>query len=241
MSKPPVLTLTWGDTETSGLAETIDEAVQMDRRVIEYAFALWDGDNGITQKVERKVMPTGDAIADAEELAAKGYNHFSGTRNWMNPTKNPREYTHALPWSGDDCEVVCEYLEDRTIAGSNPAFDILMLKAEFFRLGFLDDFPKLKSHRKCDIGQGAWFLFAVGLVDRTGLEPLAKHLGVEHKAHTAMGDVLASIGCFERLVDEYINRPRRMLELLHACAEAPLKGEEFDELRAEIAALGPGL
>lgn len=238
----PVLELDWSDTETSGLAETVDEVLALDRQIIEYAFATWDANNGVTKSLERKVMPTGDAIADALECASKGYNHFTGTANWMNPTSNPREYVHAAPWSADDCENVHDFLVDGCLAGSNPGFDLNFYKAEFHRLGHLDGFPKLSTHRKCDVGQGAWYLFAVGLVDKTGLVTLASHLGVEHKSHTAMGDVLASIGCFERLVDEYINRPRRMLELLRAIADGgPLSGEEFEELRAEIAALGPGL
>ncbi len=204
----------FADTETDGLAESVDEAIREGRQVIEYAFVIWeDGDR--LSKLERKVMPTGDAVARCEELAAAGKNHFSGVRNWMNPAGESRAYVHARPWSGEDCENVDQFLGGETLAGSNPGFDLVMFQAQFYALGFGDKFPKLATHRKLDVGQLAWPLWSVGLVERTGLETLAKFLNVPHKAHTAMGDVEACIDCFEILLDSYVYRPRQMAELMH--------------------------
>ncbi len=203
----------FADTETDGLADSVEEAIREGRQVIEYAFVIWeDGDR--TAKLEKKVMPTGDAIERCEGLAAKGYNHFNGTRNWMNPHASGG-YSHAVPWSSSDCENVDNFLGGETLAGSNPMFDLIMFQAQFYALGFGDKFPQLATHRKLDIAQGAWFLWTVGLVERTGLETLARFLNVEHAAHTAMGDVEAAIDCFEILLDSYVFRPRQLTELLY--------------------------
>lgn len=224
----------FGDTETDGLAESVEEAVAEGRQVIEYAFVIWeDGDR--KESIVRKVMPTGDAIARAEELAAKGFNHFS-KRDWLNPTGNSREYSAALPWAVSDCENVDHFLGGETLAGSNPRFDLTILKAQFYQFGVGDKFPELATHRMLDVGALAWPLWTVGLTEKTGLGPLAKLLGVEHKAHTAMGDVEACIDCFEILIDSYIYRPRQQAELLHELGkekgiDAAIIDREINKLR----------
>ncbi len=211
MSERPKPRFSFGDTETDGLAESVEECVAEGRQVIEYAFVIWE-DGERKDSIVRKVMPTGDAITRAEECAAKGWNHFERT-SWMNPTGQPREYSAALPWSEHDCENVDRFLAGETLAGSNPRFDLTVLKGQFYQFG--DKFPELATHRMLDVGALAWPLWTVGLTEKTGLAPLAKLLGVEHKAHTAMGDVEACIACFEILIDSYIYRPRQQAELLH--------------------------
>ena len=241
LSAPKKLRLTFADTETTGLADTVDEALIRDREVIEYAFVTWeDGDQ--VRSFERKVMPSpGQPTTDAEFCASKGWNHFTGASDWLVKV-GEREYGPAKRWSLEDCDNVDSFLKGETLAGSNPGFDLNMFKAEFARLDRLQSFPKLATPRMLDIGQGAWFLFAAGLVDRTGLEPLAKYLGVEHKAHTAMGDVLACIGCFERLCDEYLFRPRKLTGLLRDVADSGgMDAEDCGALTQELAGLGAGL
>lgn len=203
----------FADTETSGLAESVEEAVSLGRQIIEYAFVIWEDGERI-DKLVRKVMPTGDAIAHAEECAANGWNHFQRD-SWYNPTGETREYAPAKPWDVVDCENVDQYLAGETLAGSNPRFDLTLFKAQFYQFGVGDRFPELATHRMLDVGALAWPLWTVGLTEKTGLAPLAKLLGVEHKAHTAMGDVEACIDCFEILIDSYVYRPRQLTELLH--------------------------
>lgn len=224
--------LTFGDTETSGIAGSVEEAIKLDRQIIEYAFVVWSNGDRI-RRIERKVMPTGGAIADAEECAANGWNHFKRD-DWWTPV-GPQEYTPAKPWSEADCENVDDFLTDATFAGSNPAFDLHMFQATFHVFGVGHLFPKLATHRMCDVGALAWPLWTVGLTDKTGLAPLAKLLGVEHRAHTAMGDVEACIDCFEILVESFVFRPRQQAELLRElgrdCKVLPVVEAELAKLR----------
>lgn len=231
MTTPKKLRLCFTDAETTGLAETVDEALIKDREVIEYAFVIWE-DGEHVNAFSKKVAPSpGQPTADAELCASKGWNFYS-----------QKEWAASKRWDLSDCEMVDKFLGGETVAGSNPRFDQDLFKAEFARLDQLPNYPKLATHRMLDIGQGAWFLFAAGLVDKTGLEPLAKHLGVEHRAHTAMGDVLACIGCFERLCDEYLFRPRKLTELLRAVADSGgMDAEDCGTLTAELKTLGAGL
>ncbi len=231
--------LVFGDTETTGLCgnpSSLDEALRLDRQIIEYAFAVWE-DGAILKRFERKVMPTGYALADAEHCASNGWNHFKAS-DWMNPTGQPRSYTHAVPWSGDDCQHTADYLTGETLAGSNPSFDLVMFKAEFQRLGFLDDFPKLATHRMCDVGALAWPLWAFQLTERTGLEPLTKLLGIPHEAHKAMGDVLASVAVFEALCDQYVGKPRQLRDLLVELAEDADDQSTADVVFRELETIG---
>ncbi len=206
--------LAFTDVETSGLAgdpPSIDEAIKSERQIIEYAVCIWQ-DGQISKRFEKKVMPTGQGLIDAVDCAAKGYNHFD-EKNWFRKV-GEREYAPALPWSVDDCGQVSELLEGETIAGSGPAFDLVMYKAEFFRQ--VKAFPKLATHRMLNTGDLAWPLWYAGLVEKTGLETLAKFLGVEHKAHTAMGDVLACISVWEILAESYVGAPRKLRDLVKA-------------------------
>lgn len=230
------LRFTVADTETTGLCgdpPNVDEALKLDRQIIEYAFVVWE-EGHILKRFQRKVMPTGDALADAEECARKGWNHFSH-RDWLNPVGN-REYGLAKPWAKSDCENVFDFLDGETMAGSNPDFDLVMFKAEFVRMGLSGAFPQLVTHRKLDVGKLAWPLWSVKLVEKTGLEPLTKFLGIEHKAHTAMGDCEAVVTVFEELCDQYIHVPRRLRDLVLAACEG-LDHDDADTLKAELAKL----
>lgn len=231
--KLPKPRLTFCDTETSGVCESVEDAIANNRQVIEYAFVVWeDGDR--LKRIERKVMPTGSAVEDAEFCAANGWNHFKKT-DWFTATTTPREYAPAKPWSEADCENVEAFLQDETLAGSNPAFDLRMLKAAFHMFGCGDLFPKLATHRMCDVGALAWPMWAVSLTEKTGLESLCKLLGVTYAQHTAMGDAEACIDCFEILIESYIFRPRQQAELLRElgrdCKVLPIVEAEIAKLR----------
>lgn len=213
-TKRPKHRLTFTDVESTGLCgdqPSIDEALRANRQIIEYAFVVWE-DGNIVKTFEKKVMPTGDALKDAEECAANGWNHFDKAKWWA--PNAPGEYSPAKPWGEADCEVVSDFTTDATMAGSNPAFDQVLYRAEFFRL--VKAYPKASTHRMMDTGALAWPLIAAGLIEKSGLEHLAKFLGVEHKQHTAMGDVRACIGVYEILCERFIHSPRKLRDLVLA-------------------------
>lgn len=245
MAKQSKRKLTFGDTETTGLfgdPASLEECIALDRQIIDYAFADWD-DGQILRKYSQKVMPTGDQVEEAIALAKQGFNRFDPDQWWRNKVAakgTQGVYEPAAPWSGEDCEIVYDYLDGTTFAGSNPDFDFIIFKKEFHALGFLDDFPKLATRRKVDVGKLAWPLWAYQLTEKTGLESLTKLLGIPHEAHTALGDVEASIAVFEECCELYVGRPRRLLELARAAAEC-MTGEDRAELLGELEALGPGL
>lgn len=229
------LRLCFADTETTGLAESVEDAIANDRQVIEYAFKIWE-EGLIVKTCEQKVMPTGDAIDDAIELAKKGFNHFD-ERQWWRRTKSGygREFEIAKPWSLEDCDNVIDCLEGETLAGSNPRFDLVMLKAQFAGVNALKYFPKLATRRMMNTGDLAWILWSVRLVDKTGLETLTKFFDIEHKAHTAMGDVDACIKVFETMVDTFVHGPRRLKELCHAVIDTLEDPEDRAVARRELA------
>ncbi len=220
--------ITFTDTETSGLADTVDEAITNDIEVVEYSFAIWSPEHGTEKIMVEQVMPSADAEPGAIHCASKGWNHYDRSR-W--------DLVKAKRWNGDDCEEVAEYLEGATMGGSNPRFDLCMYKAEFARLGFLNDFPKLGTHRLCDVGALAWPMWAYRLTEKTGLATLTELLGIEHKAHTAMGDVRACIEVFEALCDQFIDKPRLLRELLVELGD-DLGGTVKATVRSELDKIG---
>lgn len=207
------LRLCFADTETSGLAESVEDAIANDRQVIEYCFKVWE-EGSIKRSIVRRVMPTGDALHDAVDCAKAGYNRFNPDEWWTRVGFT--EHGRAKPWCKEDRENVSEFLQGETLAGSNPRFDLIMLKAEFARDRRLEDFPKLATHRMMNTGDLAWLLWSVRLVDKTGLETLTKLLGIEHKAHTAEGDVDACIKVFETMCDTLVGGPRKLKRLCEA-------------------------
>lgn len=217
MSKRLPRRLVFADVECSGLADSVEEIIAADHlEVIEYAFAIWE-DGEVKTKLVRKVYPCHkDALAAAEECAEKGYNHFD-RNNWTNqPVGSGQEYRQADFWCAIDREHVKAFLQGERLAGSNPAFDLRFLKGMFAKHNEMAVFPTLADHRMCDLNGLAWPLWALRLVEKTGLEHSAALFGIEHKKHTAMGDVEASIAVWERYCEHYIWRPRDMRELLEA-------------------------
>jgi hypothetical protein len=227
------LRLCFADTETTGLAESVEDAIENNRQVIEYAFKIWE-EGHVVRSFEQKVMPTGYGLEDAIDCAAKGYNHFDRAQWWAS-TRNSREYHIAVPWSLHDCDNVIEYVGGETLAGSNPRFDLVMFKAEFARLRVTEHFPALATHRMMNTGDLAWLLWSVRLVEKTGLETLTKFFDLPHKAHTAMGDVDACIAVFETMVDTLVRGPRRMRDLCQALIEELPSKEDRTAARAALA------
>jgi hypothetical protein len=79
-------------------------------------------------------------------------------------------------------------------------------------------------------GLGIW-LWLRGLVQSTSLVNLAAFFGIEREAHTAKGDVLASIAVFERLHDMSVYHPNLWRDALQEVVE-----NSPDEGMAEFAA-----
>jgi DNA polymerase-3 subunit epsilon len=185
------------DTETTGL-DPMSGA-----EIVEIAIALWE-DGNVTELLHKGYLPKNGCPEEAAKI--NGYNEAE----WL--------AAGAQTFQIADAKELAELLAGAYIGGSNPDFDRRMIEAETFRTGQ----PKLTwRHRTLNTASLAWPLWALGEVEATGLETLAKHFKIEHEAHTAMGDVHATIKVWEALFDRYVHRPRVL--------EAALKEIESDE------------
>lgn len=186
------------DTETTGFED------DPNTEVIEYAFAEWDsdkaGDNKVVRIDSQLVLPKNGCPEQAAKI--NGYSE----QLWID--------SGAKHWAQSDVENTLAYLlPGCNIAGSNPRFDTRCLKREFQKHGALTEWPRI-SHRYLNLASLAWPLWAMQEVESVGLESLAEYFSVEHKAHTAKGDVEASIAVWEKLFDLYVHGPKTMREAL---------------------------
>lgn len=191
----PTQSIVFIDTETTNLPEKgVCE-------IVEYCLAEWQ-DGEIKRLDSKLVMPKVDP--SPEVCAINGFER----QLWA---------AHgALSFSVDDVDLINSYLPFGSIVGgSNPRFDKDRIAEEFKRLG--KPTPKW-SHRTIDTGALGSLLWLTGAVESTGLVALAKHFGVEHAAHTAEGDVRATIAVFEKFFDLYVYKPRLMREALQEIA-----------------------
>lgn len=230
------------DTEDSGLADSLEQIIADDSlEVVEYAFAIWE-DGNVHSKLVRKVYPCHrDALAAAKDCAEKGFNHFVEGNAWTNDV-NPHqeaEPRQADFWNAIDREHVKAFLQGARLAGSNPAFDLRFLKGMFAKHNELELFPTLADHRMLDLNGLAWPLWSLSLIEKTGLEHAAAYFGIEHKKHTAMGDVEASIAVWEQYLERYLWRPRDLRDLCEALLDelTTAKPKAAAKMRAELAKL----
>lgn len=207
--------LTFLDTETTGLPEKEPflSSPELGPEVVEYAIADWcDGE--LTNIEHRLVVPR-----NIQEVATEDEDGI-----WRTPDGFPLRYRAdhwraegAIKWNDADTRRMHQRLARKMLAGSNPGFDQARLQWEITRTGGgrVD-----WEHRMVGTEHLAIFMIHQGLVQSRGLVALAEYFEIEHDAHTALGDLQASVAVFERMVDLYIYHPRVMREALEVIAEA---------------------
>ena len=210
MSRPP-WKLVFFDTETTGLPEKepFRSNPKLGPEIVEYAIADWS-DGEVTNIEHKLIWPYNAPEPDAEGICrtTDGYPLRFRKDEWG--------AAKAVKWNLADSRTVLQRFKGHQLAGSNPAYDMALVRFEQDRIG--QPWPQW-SHRKVDTAAAGVWLYIQGVVEQTGLVALAKHFGIEHDAHTAMGDVLASIKVFERLIDEFVLKPKRMREALAEIVE----------------------
>ncbi|WP_344029324.1 exonuclease domain-containing protein [Pseudonocardia kongjuensis] len=157
------------DTETTGLRRGFDVPVEI---------AWWDL---VTGDRASFIPPHGDfdmEQASPEALQINGY--------WARGLDNPNRWD-----DGTELHRLHTALQDRTFAGSNPHFDIDMIRPLFAAAGLAPE----PWHHRVDALEG----YARGRLGRRTLPGLARVcelLGVDPGDHTADGDVTATGRCF---------------------------------------------
>jgi hypothetical protein len=203
--------LTFFDTETTGLPdkEPFFSSPEMGPEITEYAVADWnDGDTSnlahkLIQPRNLHVLPPPDAEGIYRTL--DGFPLSYRTDTW--------KHAKAVPWTRDDTELMRERLTPNYLAGSNPTFDCDRVWWEMNRLKPGGKKPGW-SHRTINTASIGAMLWVQGKVEKTGLVYLAKFFGIEHDAHTSLGDVKAAIAVWEHMYQEFIGRPMRWREAL---------------------------
>lgn len=201
--------LTFTDTETTGLPKHFPAGDGPE--ITEYCFATWD-DGETSDLVHRYVQPQNAPKPDTEGIvrAEGGFILSYRPDVWRSEG--------ARPWSADDNRLVFDRLHGARVGGSNPRFDLECFRWEVER--FSSGGPRFEcSHRLMDLNALGYPLWATGAVESTGLVKLAAYFGIEHDAHTSRGDVLASIAVFERLLDEFLFKPKKMRDFCESLVE----------------------
>lgn len=197
--------LTFLDTETTGLPdkEPFLSAPDTGPEITEYAVADWN-DGDVSNVVHKLIMPKHAPEPDAEGIVrtAAGFPMSFRPDTWKGK---------AVHWNKTDDHFMAARLPKAFLAGSNPEFDKARIKWEMARSGAAE--PKW-SHRVLNTASLGYLLWVQGKVEKTGLVYLAKFFGVEHDAHTSLGDVKAAIAVWEHMYEEFIGRPARWKEAL---------------------------
>lgn len=204
--------LTFFDTETTGAPdrEPFISSPELGPEITEYAWATWN-DGNVTDVEHKLIMPQNwrDSCQVDEEGIVRTLDDFPLSFRedlWRG---------RAVHWNKSDDYAMHRRLPTAMIAGSNPAFDVARVQWELKRSGH----APLPYIRRVDTSSlGVWLYFQ-GLVTGTGLERLAQYFGVEHEAHTSIGDVKAAIAVFEAFTELYYSGPKRMREALETIAE----------------------
>lgn len=108
--------------------------------------------------------------------------------------------------SGAAARVLWEQLEGNTFAGCNPAFDARFVR-EMYRKVYAEHLdlradPPEWHHRLLDLSAYAAGVLGLPATELPGLAAVCERLGVGHaNAHTAQGDVAATMWCFRALFD----------------------------------------
>ncbi len=209
------------DTETTGLPKHFPKGDGPE--ITEYCFALWE--DGETSEIEHAyIMPQNPPPSDPTTGTVRTPDGFP-----LSFRRDVWEQHNAKPWSREDNKLVFDRLHGAHIGGSNPRFDVDRYRFEVDR--FSKGGPRFEHHhRVMDLNALGYPLWVAGHVESTGLVALAKYFEIEHDAHTSRGDVLASIAVFERLLDEFLFKPKRMREFLVEVVELYGGGGEDQSL-----------
>ncbi len=209
--------LTFFDTETTGLPdrEPFLSSPEHGPEIVEYAFAEWE-DGSLGPVSHHYVKPRNLHLLPPPDEEGT-YRTLDGFP--LRYRADEWKHAKAVCWNADDSKRVHLHLARRTLAGSNPGFDAARVDFEVARFG--GGFKRVDwDHRMVGTEHLGVFLLHQGLIQSRGLGALAEYFGVEHEdAHTAAGDLVASVKVFECLVELYHFRPERMREALETIAE----------------------
>ncbi len=219
--------ITFLDTETTGLPDRAPwlEHPEFGPEITEIAIATWR--DGQTSDVERiYVKPRNlHLLPPPEDDVYWTHPDERGKRFPLSYNAVQWAKCGAVPWNLDHCKRMRARLDGQILAGSNPAFDMDRIAWEHDRRQ--EPRPQWQ-HRKVDTnGLGIW-LWLTDAIQSTSLVNLAAHFEIEHEAHTARGDVLASIAVFEKLFDLAVYQPglwRDALAEIVECSPDPGMGE----------------
>jgi DNA polymerase III epsilon subunit-like protein len=226
--------LTFLDTETTGLPEKepFFSDASIGPEITEYALATWE-DGNTTDLVHKLVKPRNlHALPPPDEEGIyRGVDGFP-----FSYREDTWKHAKAVPWNLDDSKLLTARLKNELIAGSNPGFD--MQRIEFEQRRFGQPVPKWQ-HRKLDLSSLGYLLWVQGKVERTGLVYLAQFFGIEHEAHTSIGDVKAAIAVWEKLVEEFMYKPARWAEALAEIVKHSPDASMAEFAAEELAAVVP--
>jgi len=219
------------DTETTGVPEKAPflHDPTLGPEITEYALATWE-DGKVTNVEHKLIMPQNwrETCEVDEEGIVRTLDGFP--LSFREDTWRGK----AVHWNKTDDHTMHRRLPEAMVCGSNPAFDVQRVNWELDR----SSHPPLPYIRRVDTSSLGVFLYFQGLIQGTGLGTLTAYFGVEHEAHTALGDVTATIAVLERFIDLYVYHPRlhrEALETIVQCspdkdmgefAAAALRGEE---------------
>lgn len=213
------------DTETTGAPEKepFFHNPELGPEITEYALATWE-DGKVLNFEHKLIMPQNwreTCTVDEADGIVRTLDGFP--LSFREDTWRGR----CVHWNKTDDQAMHRRLPEAMLCGSNPAFDVRMVNWELKRSGH----PPLPYLRRVDTSSLGVYLYFQGLIEGTGLERLAKFFEVEHEAHTAKGDVLATIAVLENFIDLYVYKPRIYREALQEIANC-----SPDEGMAEFAA-----
>lgn len=202
------------DTETTGThdREPFLSSPELGPEIVEYALVRWN--DGLATPVLHKIIRPNnwrDTCKLDEDGTVRTLDGFPLA--FREDTWNAGR---AITWNRSDDQFMHRELPVAPVLGSNPAFDLRCVSWELSR----DGAAQLPYIRRVDTSSLGVYLLFQGLVDGTGLGKLAKFFGVEHEEHTAMGDVMATIGVLEKFIDQHVYLPRIYREALEVIREA---------------------
>lgn len=193
------------DTETTGLIDKNPDA-----EIVEYAGATWD-DGNVTGKFHRRILPHFGCPPEAAKI--NGYDFAA----W--------KASGAEVMRVADLADLRARLDGMMLGGSNPGFDKAMVRAACARLS--QPAPDW-SYKHLDLGAFGLLLQLEGVVENAKLETLAAYFGIPHEAHTAMGDVMASIGVWEACFERFMRTPNVMRSALVEIADQAASDDDTE-------------
>jgi DNA polymerase III epsilon subunit-like protein len=184
--------LTFFDTEATDFDDTPERAAKVE--IIEYAAVRWT--DGNAQPIcHEYAMPRNGCTEQAAKV--NGYT----PELWAERA--------ATKFAGQHADTLCSALDGQTLAGSNPDFDMRMVKRECERIARVA--PNW-SYRSVNTASAAIFLWLSGAVENTKLNTLGAFFGCNEQRHTALDDCYLAIAVFEGLHDLYVYRSKMVRE-----------------------------